>query len=100
KCVFCVTVLDKLYYCRLRPEDVGYDIQQSGGVGGSSIKSMSSTQSDTDGDPLLNMLMRLQEAANYSSPHSSNDSDAISIDSHPSSIHSDDKGSSRVESAL
>jgi hypothetical protein len=46
------------------------------------------------------MLMRLQEAANYSSPHSSNDSDAISIDSHPSSIHSDDKGSSRVESAL
>ncbi|KAJ4436121.1 hypothetical protein ANN_18748 [Periplaneta americana] len=85
---------------RLRPEDVGYDIQQSGGVGGSSIKSMSSTQSDTDGDPLLNMLMRLQEAANYSSPHSSNDSDAISIDSHPSSIHSDDKGNSRVESAL
>ncbi|PNF13684.1 hypothetical protein B7P43_G15281 [Cryptotermes secundus] len=85
---------------RLRPEDVGYDVQQSGGVGGSSIKSMSSTQSDTDGDPLLNMLMRLQEAANYSSPHSSNDSDAVSIDSHPSSIHSDDKASSRVESAL
>lgn len=84
---------------RLRPEDVGYDVQQSG-VGASSIKSVSSTQSDTDGDPLLNMLMRLQEAANYSSPHSSNDSDAISIDSHPSSIHSDDKGSTRVESAL
>ncbi|XP_046669946.1 protein sickie isoform X3 [Homalodisca vitripennis] len=55
---------------RLRPEDVGYDTtERDGGGVGSSIKSLSSTQSDTDADPLLNMLMRLQEAANYSSPH-------------------------------
>jgi hypothetical protein len=40
--------------CRLRPEDVGYDVQQ-GGVGASSIKSVSSTQSDTDGDPLVSV---------------------------------------------
>ncbi|KAK4882133.1 hypothetical protein RN001_005452 [Aquatica leii] len=39
-----------------------------------------SSQAETDGDPLLNMLMRLQEAANYSSPHS-NDSDCNSLDS-------------------
>lgn len=32
------------------------------------------THAENEGDPLLNMLMRLQEAANYSSPHS-NDSD-------------------------
>ncbi|XP_050304123.1 protein sickie-like isoform X2 [Anthonomus grandis grandis] len=37
-------------------------------------------QAESDGDPLLNMLMRLQEAANYSSPHS-NDSDCNSLDS-------------------
>ncbi|XP_063244116.1 protein sickie isoform X2 [Bacillus rossius redtenbacheri] len=84
---------------RLRPEDVGYDVQQCGGVGGSSTKTMSSTQSDTDGDPLLNMLMRLQEAANYSSPHS-NDSDSISLDSHSSGGHLEEKVSSKVESTL
>ncbi|XP_050507171.1 protein sickie isoform X2 [Diabrotica virgifera virgifera] len=39
-----------------------------------------SAQSENEGDPLLNMLMRLQEAANYSSPHS-NDSDCNSLDS-------------------
>ncbi|XP_076260420.1 sickie isoform X2 [Rhynchophorus ferrugineus] len=38
------------------------------------------TQTENEGDPLLNMLMRLQEAANYSSPHS-NDSDCNSLDS-------------------
>lgn len=37
-------------------------------------------QAENDSDPLLNMLMRLQEAANYSSPHS-NDSDCNSLDS-------------------
>lgn len=78
---------------RLRPEDVGYDIQQGSGIGGSSIKSLSSTQSDTEGDPLLNMLMRLQEAANYSSPHS-NDSDS------GSGICTDEKEIPRVESTL
>ncbi|XP_050437600.1 protein sickie isoform X2 [Adelges cooleyi] len=36
-------------FIRIRPEDVGYDMEQ-------------------DHDPLLNMLMTLQEAANYSSP--------------------------------
>ncbi|CAH1105568.1 unnamed protein product [Psylliodes chrysocephalus] len=39
-----------------------------------------SAQSENEADPLLNMLMRLQEAANYSSPHS-NDSDCNSLDS-------------------
>ncbi|XP_057665931.1 protein sickie [Diorhabda carinulata] len=39
-----------------------------------------SAQSENEGDPLLNMLMRLQEAANYSSPHS-NDSDCNSLES-------------------
>nr|CAD7578936.1 unnamed protein product [Timema californicum] len=78
----------------MRPEDVGYDLQQ---CGGSSIQTASSAHSDTDADPLLNMLMRLQEAANYSSPHS-NDSDSLSLDS--GSVHSEEKSSSRVESAL
>lgn len=44
------------FFYRLRPEDVGYDLQSAGGsqgVGGNSIKSLSSTQSDTDGDPLV-----------------------------------------------
>lgn len=35
---------------------------------------------DADGDPLLSMLMRLQEAANYSGSHS-NDSDCNSLES-------------------
>ncbi|RZF40004.1 hypothetical protein LSTR_LSTR002407, partial [Laodelphax striatellus] len=80
---------------RLRPEDVGYDLQAVGGgssgAGASSVKSMSSTQSDNDGDPLLNMLMRLQEAANYSNPHS-NDSD--------SNLNSDNIQNSGSESTL
>lgn len=47
------------------------------------------------------MLMRLQEAANYSSPHS-NDSDSASHDSHPSSSHNDSVSSAhaRLESSL
>ena len=44
----------------------------------------------------VNMLMRLQEAANYSSPQS-NDSDSVSVDSH-SSIQ--EFSSSSVESTL
>ncbi|XP_018327565.1 protein sickie isoform X2 [Agrilus planipennis] len=39
----------------------------------------SSAQSENEGDPLLNMIMRLQEAANCSSPHS-NDSKNNTID--------------------
>ncbi|XP_017875631.2 protein sickie isoform X2 [Ceratina calcarata] len=92
---------------RLRPEDVGYDVVTSGhasGVGASSVKSLGSTHSDNEGDPLLNMLMRLQEAANYSSPHS-NDSDSItSLDSshtrHSEDLSSSTSSSRGVESAL
>lgn len=47
-------IIKSLLFHRLRPEDVGYDVQQSG-VGASSIKSVSSTQSDTDGDPLVSV---------------------------------------------
>ncbi|CAH1134529.1 unnamed protein product [Ceutorhynchus assimilis] len=44
------------------------------------LETNANDQAESDGDPLLNMLMRLQEAANYSSPHS-NDSDCNSLDS-------------------
>ncbi|XP_074101205.1 sickie isoform X2 [Cotesia typhae] len=89
---------------RLRPEEVGYDVVNSGhnpGVGASSVKSLGSAHSDTEGDPLLNMLMRLQEAANYSSPHS-NDSDSVtSLDSSHTRHSEDLTPSSRgVESTL
>uniref|UniRef100_A0A674DY95 Neuron navigator 3 n=1 Tax=Salmo trutta TaxID=8032 RepID=A0A674DY95_SALTR len=73
---------------QLRPEDVGYDGYSSSKEGASS-KQVS--QSDTEGDPLMNMLMRLQEAANYSSAQSC-DSDSAS--------HHDDQLDSSLESAL
>ncbi|XP_037395912.1 neuron navigator 3 isoform X3 [Pygocentrus nattereri] len=73
---------------QLRPEDVGYDGYSSFKDGASS-KQVS--QSDTEGDPLMNMLMRLQEAANYSSTQSC-DSDSAS--------HHDDQLDSSLESAL
>ncbi|XP_076845851.1 neuron navigator 3 isoform X2 [Brachyhypopomus gauderio] len=73
---------------QLRPEDVGYDSYSSFKDGASS-KQVS--QSDTEGDPLMNMLMRLQEAANYSSAQSC-DSDSAS--------HHDDLLDSSLESAL
>ncbi|XP_031438913.1 neuron navigator 3 isoform X2 [Clupea harengus] len=73
---------------QLRPEDVGYDGYTSSKEGASS-KQVS--QSDTEGDPLMNMLMRLQEAANYSSAQSC-DSDSAS--------HHDDLLDSSLESAL
>lgn len=41
---------------RLRPDDVGYDVVGNGhntGVGASSVKSLGSTHSDTEGDPLV-----------------------------------------------
>ncbi|XP_028304552.1 neuron navigator 3 isoform X9 [Gouania willdenowi] len=72
----------------LRPEDVGYDGYCSSKEGASS-KQVS--QSDTEGDPLMNMLLRLQEAANYSSTQSC-DSDSTS--------HHDDQLDSSLESAL
>lgn len=83
---------------KLRAEDVGYDSQPMV-AGGSSIRSISSAHSDTDGDPLLNMLMRLQEAANYSSPHS-NDSDSASHESHQSSSQMDSVGSAHLNARL
>nr|XP_043876768.1 neuron navigator 3 isoform X6 [Solea senegalensis] len=73
---------------QLRPEDVGYDSYNSSKEGASS-KQVS--QSDTEGDPLMNMLLRLQEAANYSSTQSC-DSDSTS--------HHDDQLDSSLESAL
>ncbi|XP_058841627.1 neuron navigator 3 isoform X6 [Acipenser ruthenus] len=73
---------------QLRPEDVGYEGYTSAKEGGSS-KQVS--QSDTEGDPLMNMLMRLQEAANYSSAQSC-DSDSTG--------HHDDLLDSSLESTL
>ncbi|ESO84841.1 hypothetical protein LOTGIDRAFT_131500, partial [Lottia gigantea] len=78
---------------KMRPEDVGYDTQSTH----PSSTSMNANGTEADGDPLVNMLMRLQEAANYSSPQS-NDSDSTSLDSH-SSIQ-EFSGSSGVESTL
>ncbi|KAJ7344572.1 hypothetical protein JRQ81_000522, partial [Phrynocephalus forsythii] len=75
---------------QLRPEDVGFD--------GYSVPREGSTSkqvppSDAEGDPLMNMLMRLQEAANYSSPQSY-DSDSNS------NSHHDDILDSSLESTL
>ncbi|XP_077178153.1 neuron navigator 2 isoform X4 [Paroedura picta] len=75
---------------QLRPEDVGFD--------GYSMPREGSTSkqvppNDAEGDPLMNMLMRLQEAANYSSPQSY-DSDSNS------NSHHDDILDSSLESTL
>ncbi|XP_059787251.1 neuron navigator 2 isoform X12 [Balaenoptera ricei] len=75
---------------QLRPEDVGFD-GYSMPREGSTSKQM--PPSDADGDPLMNMLMRLQEAANYSSPQSY-DSDSNS------NSHHDDILDSSLESTL
>ncbi|RXM28845.1 Neuron navigator 2 [Acipenser ruthenus] len=75
---------------QLRPEDVGFDgytVVREG------CSSKQVPQSDTEGDPLMNMLMRLQEAANYSSPQSY-DSDSNS------NSHHDDILDSSLESTL
>ncbi|XP_033628658.1 neuron navigator 2-like isoform X2 [Asterias rubens] len=61
---------------RLRPEDVGFD----GYTMHTGVKGQQSGQSDAEGDPLFNMLMRLQEAANLSGAQSC-DSDTNSMDS-------------------
>ncbi|XP_023227055.1 neuron navigator 3-like isoform X2 [Centruroides sculpturatus] len=76
----------------LRPEDVGYE----GHPG--PTKSVIPPVTDVDADPLLNMLMRLQEAASYSSPHS-NDSDSTSLDG-SSRLQAEDLISSGLESTL
>ncbi|MGH0138350.1 UNVERIFIED_CONTAM: hypothetical protein FKN15_038491 [Acipenser sinensis] len=76
---------------QLRPEDVGFDgctVVREG------FSSKQVPQSDeAEGDPLMNMLMRLQEAANYSSPQSY-DSDSNS------NSHHDDILDSSLESTL
>ncbi|XP_054924159.2 uncharacterized protein [Dermacentor andersoni] len=56
---------------RLRPEDVGYDP--------SAGPKVVPDQPDSDADPLLNMLMRLQEAASYSSPQT-NDAESADLE--------------------
>ncbi|CAL1533638.1 unnamed protein product [Lymnaea stagnalis] len=82
----------------IRADDLGYEQQtpMSPTLGG---KTKSPITDSKDSDPLVNMLMRLQEAAgtyNSSNPHSNNDSD--SADSH-NSIQ-DFSSSSGVESRL
>ncbi|XP_041416956.1 neuron navigator 2 isoform X7 [Xenopus laevis] len=74
---------------QLRPEDVGFDGYSAPREGTSSKQA---APSDVEGDPLMNMLMRLQEAANYSSPQSY-DSDSNS------NSHQDDLDTS-LESTL
>ncbi|XP_073644484.1 neuron navigator 3 isoform X5 [Tursiops truncatus] len=73
---------------QLRPEDVGYE-------GCISTKEATTSkhipQTDTEGDPLMNMLMKLQEAANYSGTQSC-DSDSTS--------HHEDVLDSSLESTL
>uniref|UniRef100_A0A5F9CHQ3 Neuron navigator 3 n=1 Tax=Oryctolagus cuniculus TaxID=9986 RepID=A0A5F9CHQ3_RABIT len=73
---------------QLRPEDVGYE-------GCTSTKEATTSkhipQTDTEGDPLMNMLMKLQEAANYSGTQSC-DSDSTS--------HHEDILDSSLESTL
>lgn len=73
---------------QLRPEDVGYE-------GCTSTKEATTSKhiphTDTEGDPLMNMLMKLQEAANYSSTQS--------CDSESTSHHEDVLDSS-LESTL
>ncbi|XP_066556625.1 neuron navigator 2 [Amia ocellicauda] len=75
---------------QLRPEDVGFDGYTMTREGGTSKQV---PQSDAEGDPLMNMLMRLQEAANCSSPQSY-DSDSNS------NSHHDDILDSSLESTL
>lgn len=57
------------------------------------LETNANAHAENDSDPLLNMLMRLQEAANYSSPHS-NDSDCNSLDSNMT--HSSNVGTESV----
>ncbi|XP_030069878.1 neuron navigator 3 isoform X2 [Microcaecilia unicolor] len=73
---------------QLRPEDVGYEGYTSSKEG---TTSKHIPQINSEGDPLMNMLMKLQEAANYSSAQSC-DSDSTS--------HQDDILDSSVESTL
>ncbi|XP_060101101.1 neuron navigator 3 isoform X1 [Heteronotia binoei] len=73
---------------QLRPEDVGYEGYASAKEG---TTSKNIPQTESEGDPLMNMLMRLKEAASYSSAQSC-DSDTAS--------HHDDILDPSLESAL
>ncbi|KAM3625695.1 uncharacterized protein V6R79_016289 [Siganus canaliculatus] len=74
---------------QLRPEDVGFDGYSAPREG----VRKEPPQSDSDADPLMNMLMRLKEAATSSSPQSY-DSDSNS------NSHQDDILESSLESTL
>ncbi|XP_056868507.1 neuron navigator 2 isoform X3 [Takifugu flavidus] len=74
---------------QLRPEDVGFDGYSAPREG----VRKELPQSDSDADPLMNMLMRLKEAATSSSPQSY-DSDSNS------NSHQDDILDSSLESTL
>ncbi|KAL1006994.1 hypothetical protein UPYG_G00080320 [Umbra pygmaea] len=74
---------------QLRPEDVGFDGFSAPREG----VRKEPLQSDSDADPLMNMLMRLKEAATSSSPQSY-DSDSNS------NSHQDDILDSSLESTL
>ncbi|XP_061620477.1 neuron navigator 2 isoform X3 [Phyllopteryx taeniolatus] len=74
---------------QLRPEDVGFDGYSAPREG----VRKEPPQSDSDADPLMNMLMRLKEAATSSSPPSY-DSDSNS------NSHQDDILDSSLESTL
>ncbi|PVD29165.1 hypothetical protein C0Q70_11762 [Pomacea canaliculata] len=73
----------------IRPEDVGYDTIPPSSP--STVPALGNTKTPLKGenppqdsvDPLVNMLMKLQEAASYSGTHS-NDSDSTSVGSHSS----------------
>ncbi|XP_077194998.1 neuron navigator 3 isoform X7 [Paroedura picta] len=73
---------------QIRPEDVGYEGYASAKEG---TTSKHIPQTESEGDPLMNMLMRLKEAASYSSAQSC-DSDTAS--------HHDDILDPSLESTL
>ncbi|KAK9399724.1 neuron navigator 3 [Crotalus adamanteus] len=73
---------------QLRPEDVGYEGYPSAKEG---TTSKHIPQMEAEGDPLMNMLLRLKEAATYSSAQSC-DSDTVS--------HHDDMLDPSLESTL
>ncbi|KAL8221605.1 UNVERIFIED_CONTAM: Neuron navigator 3 [Gekko kuhli] len=73
---------------QIRPEDVGYEGYASAKEG---TTSKHIPQTESEGDPLMNMLMRLKEAASYSSTQSC-DSDTAS--------HHDDILDPSLESTL
>ncbi|XP_029397889.1 neuron navigator 3 [Mus pahari] len=74
---------------QLRPEDVGYEACTSTKE---ATTSKHIPQTDTEGDPLMNMLMKLQEAANYPGTQSCDSGDSVS--------HREDILDTSIESTL